>query len=128
MEKLYTVETRPGADCGSDHEVLIAKFRLKLTKVGETTRLFGYDLNKIPYSGSDKLIQGIRSDRQSAWRTMDGGSWHCTGGGDQDHHQEKEMQEGKMVVWEGFPNSWEKKVKAKQKRKDTPIWMQSSKE
>ena len=38
-----------GADCGSDHEVLIAKFRLKLNKVGKTTRPFSYDLNKIPY-------------------------------------------------------------------------------
>ena len=49
-EKLYTVKkTRPGADCGSDHELLIAKFRLKLKKVGKTTRPFRYDLNKIPY-------------------------------------------------------------------------------
>ena len=40
---------RPGADCGSDHELLIAKFRLKLKKVGETTRPFTYDLNQIPY-------------------------------------------------------------------------------
>ena len=38
-----------GADCGSDHELLIAKFRLKLKKVGETTRSFRYDINKIPY-------------------------------------------------------------------------------
>ena len=52
MEKLYTVnkiETRPGADCGSDHELLIAKFRLKLKKVGKTTRPLRYDLNQIPY-------------------------------------------------------------------------------
>ena len=39
----------PGADCGSDHELLIAKFRLKLKKVGKTTRPFRYDLNQIPY-------------------------------------------------------------------------------
>ena len=50
MEKLYTVnKTRPGADCGSDHEILIAKFRLKLKKAGKTTRPFRYDLNQIPY-------------------------------------------------------------------------------
>ena len=50
MEKLYTVnKTRPAADCGSDHERLIAKFRLKLKKVGETARPFRYDLNQIPY-------------------------------------------------------------------------------
>ena len=39
---------RPGADCGSDHELLIAKFRLKLKKVSKTTRTFRYDLNQIP--------------------------------------------------------------------------------
>ena len=50
MEKLYTVrKRRPGADCGSDHELLITKFRLKLKKVGETARPFRYDLNQIPY-------------------------------------------------------------------------------
>ena len=38
-----------GADCGSDHELLIAKFRLRLEKVGKTTRPFSYDLNQIPY-------------------------------------------------------------------------------
>ena len=49
MEKLYTVSTRLGADCGSDQELLIAKFRLKLKKVGKTTRPFMYDPNQIPY-------------------------------------------------------------------------------
>ena len=50
MEKLYTVsKTRPGADCGTNHELLIAKFRLKLNKVGKTTRPFRCDLNQIPY-------------------------------------------------------------------------------
>ena len=51
MEKLYIIsKTRAGADCGSDHELLIAKFRLKLKKVGKTTRPFRYDLNQIPYN------------------------------------------------------------------------------
>ena len=49
MEKCYTVNKSPGADCGSDHELLIAKFRLKLKKVGKTARLFRYDLNQIRY-------------------------------------------------------------------------------
>ena len=50
MEKLYTVsKTRLGADCGSDHELLIAKFRLKLKKVGKITKPFRYALNQIPY-------------------------------------------------------------------------------
>ena len=47
MEKLYTVsKKKPGADCGSDHKLLIAKFRLKLKKAGKTTRPFRYDLNQ----------------------------------------------------------------------------------
>jgi len=46
---IQSAKTRPGADCGSDHELLIAKFRLKLKKVGKTTRSFRYDLNQIPY-------------------------------------------------------------------------------
>ena len=49
MEKLYTVSNRPGADCSSDHELLIAKFTHKLKKVGKTTRPFRYDLNQISY-------------------------------------------------------------------------------
>ena len=56
MEKLYTVnnnnnnnKTRPGVDYGSDHELLITKFRLKLKKVRKTTRPFRYDLNQIPF-------------------------------------------------------------------------------
>ena len=46
---MWSAKTRPGADCGSDHELLIAKFRLKLKKVGKTTRPFRYDLNQILY-------------------------------------------------------------------------------
>ena len=55
MEKLYTgskkkkKKKRLGTDCGSDHEHLIAKFRLKLKKVGKATRPFRYDLNQISY-------------------------------------------------------------------------------
>ena len=46
---MQSTKTRLGADCGSDHELLIAKFRLKLKKVGKTTRSFRYDLNQIHY-------------------------------------------------------------------------------
>ena len=45
---IQSAKIRPGADCGSDHELLIAKFRLKLKKVGKTTKPFRYDLNQIP--------------------------------------------------------------------------------
>ena len=46
---IQSTKTRPGADCGSDHELLITKFRLTLKKVGKTTRPFKYDLSQIPY-------------------------------------------------------------------------------
>ena len=46
---IQSTKTRPGADCGSDHELLITKFRLTLKKEGKTTRPLMYDLNKIPY-------------------------------------------------------------------------------
>ena len=46
---IQSTKTKPGADCGSDHELLITKFRLKLKKVGKTARPFRYDLNQIPY-------------------------------------------------------------------------------
>ena len=50
MEKLYTVsKNKPGANCGSNHELLFATFRLKLKKAGKTTRPFRYDLNQIRY-------------------------------------------------------------------------------
>ena len=55
MENLYTAKTRLGADCGSNHELLTAKFRLKLKKVGKTTRPFRYDLNQIPYDYTVKV-------------------------------------------------------------------------
>ena len=49
MEKFYTVsKKKTGASCGSDHELLISKFRLQLKKVEKTTTPFRYDLNKIP--------------------------------------------------------------------------------
>ena len=49
-----------GADCGSDHEFLIAKFRLKLKKVGKTTRSFRYDLNQIPYHYTVELTNRFK--------------------------------------------------------------------
>ena len=49
ISSIQSAKTRLGADCGSDHELLTAKFRLKLKKVGKTTRPFRYNLNQIPY-------------------------------------------------------------------------------
>ena len=60
-EKLYTVaKTTHGADCGSDHQFLFAKFRLKLKKVGKTTRLFKYDWNQIPYDCTVEVINRFK--------------------------------------------------------------------
>ena len=74
---IQSVKIRPGADCGSDHELLLAKFRLKLKNLWITTRPFRYDLNQIPYNytvevtnrfkGSG-LINRVPEERPSAYR------------------------------------------------------------
>ena len=77
MEKLYTVsKNKPGDDCGSDHEFLIAKFRLKLKKVGKTTRSFRYDINQTPYdytvevTNRFKGLDLIERIKNYGWRFM----------------------------------------------------------
>ena len=77
MEKLYkSAKTRPGADCGSDHELLIAKFRFKLKKVGKTTRPFRYDLNQIPYDYTVEVERRFKESdvidylKNYGWRFM----------------------------------------------------------
>ena len=104
MEKLYTVsKTRLGADCGSDPEFLIAKFRLKLKKVGKTTRPFRYDLNQIPYDYTVEVTNRFNGldliDRvpEELWTEVCDIA-HCTRNSNQDHPQEKEMQKAKVVV------------------------------
>ena len=58
MEKsTQSAKTRPRIDCGSDQDLLIAKFRLKLKKVGETTIPFRYDLNQTPYNYTVEVTQ-----------------------------------------------------------------------
>jgi len=73
---IESAKTRPGTDCGSDHELLIAKFRFKFKKVGETTRLFRYDLNQIPNDYTVELTNRFKGLDliDSAWRTTGGGS------------------------------------------------------
>ena len=96
-----------GADCGSDNELLIAKFKLKLKKMGKTTRLFRYDLNQIPYDYTVKVRNGFKGlyliDRvpDELWTEV------------RDIVQETRiktiMQKSKMAAWEGLTNSCEKK-------------------
>ena len=102
MEKLCSLaKTRPGADCGSDHELLISKFKLKLKKVGKTTRLFRYDLNQIPYDYTVEVRNRFKGldlkDRvpDALWMEV------CIGDRDQDHPQgekKKKTHKGKTVA------------------------------
>ena len=57
---IQSAKTRLGYDCGSDHELLIAKFRVILKKVGKTTRPFMYDLNQIPYDYTMKVTNRFK--------------------------------------------------------------------
>ena len=57
---IQSTKIRPGTDCGSDHEPLITKFRLKLKKVGKTAGPFRYDLNKIPYDYTEEVRKDLR--------------------------------------------------------------------
>ena len=74
---IQSAKTRLGADCGSDHELLVAKFRLKLKKAGKTTKPFSYDLNHIPYDYTVEVTNRFKGldliDRLPEER-MDGGS------------------------------------------------------
>ena len=72
---MQPAKTRLGADCGSDHELLIAKFRLKLKKVGKTTRPLGHNLNPIPYDYTMEVTNRFKGLDliDSASRTMDRG-------------------------------------------------------
>ena len=101
MEKLHTsAKTRPVADCGSDHELLIAKFRLKLKKVGKTTRPFRYDLNKILYdytvkvTNRFKLFDLVERMPENLWTEIHIGS----GDQNQTHPQKPEIEEAKAIV------------------------------
>ena len=72
---IQSAKTRPGADCGSDHELLIAKFRLKLKTVGKSTRPFRYDLNQICNDYTVEVRNRFKG-LDSVWWTIDGGLWH----------------------------------------------------
>ena len=116
---IQSTKTRPGADCGSDQEeLLIAKFILKLKKVGRTTRPFRYDLSQIPYDctvevrNRFKALNLIECLKNYGWRfmTLYRSLWSKPSA-------RKEMQKGKMIVQGDLTNSWEKKRSRRQRRK-----------
>ena len=96
---MQSAKTRPGADCGSDHELLIAKLRLKLKNVGKITRPFRYDLNQIPYDYTVEVRNRFKGlymiDRvpEELWTFL---TLYRRQGSRLS--QEKEMQKSKMVV------------------------------
>ena len=95
-EALYSQQKQDWGLTGSDHELLIAKFRLKLKKVGKTTIPFRYDLNQIPYDYTVEVRNRFKEldlmDRQTDEL------WTEVHDRDQDHPYGREMQKGKMVV------------------------------
>ena len=102
MEKLYRVnKNRPGADCGSDHELLIAKFRLKLKNIGKTIRSLRHDLNQIPYEYTVEVKNRCKGldliDRvpEELWMKVHNIVQEVV---IKTIFKKKEMQKGKMVV------------------------------
>ena len=108
---IESANTRPGADCGSDHELLIAKFRLTLKKVGKTTRPFKYDLNQIPYNYTVEVtkrfkgLELIRVPDELCIEVHD----IIQEAGIKTIPKEKKMNKGKMVVSGDLTNSCVKK-------------------
>ena len=129
---IQPAKTRPGADCGTDHELLIAKFRLKLKKMGKNTRPFRYDLNQIPYdytvevrnrfNGLD-LIDRVHDELWTEVRDI----VQETGSKIIPKKKKCKKQNGCLRRPYKLLRKEEKR-KAKEKRKAIPIWMQSSKE
>ena len=87
---IQSAKTRLGADCGPDHELLIAKFRIKLKKLKKTTRRFRYDLNQIPYDYTVEVRNRFKG-LDLIECLMNYRSWHCIGDRDQDDPHGKEM-------------------------------------
>ena len=116
---IQSTETKPGADCGSDHE-LIAKFRLKLKKVGTTARPFRYDLNQIPYDYIVEVRNRFKGldlmDRvpDELWNEVHDIIQET---GIKTIPMEKNCKKSKMTVWGGLAKSCEQKRGEKQRRK-----------
>ena len=122
---IQSAKTRLGADCGSDHELLIAKFRLKLNKVGKTTRPFRYDLNQIPYDFTVEVRNRFKGldliDRvpDELWREVHDTVQETR---TKTTYKKKKCKKAKWLSQEDLQIAVkERKQKAKEKRKDIPI-------
>ena len=115
-----STKTRLGADCGSDHELLLTKFRLKLKKVGKTARPFRSDLNQIPYDYTVEVRNRFKGldliDRvpDELWDEVHDIVQET---GIKTIPMEKKCKKSIMAVWGGLTNSCEKKRGKKQRRK-----------
>ena len=117
---IQSAKTRPGADCGSDHELLIVKCKLKLKKVGKTTRPFRYDLNQIPYDYTVEVTNRFKGLdhteclKNCGWRfvTLYRRWWSRPF----QRKRNKKKEKGKMLLWRGLTNRWEKKRSERQRR------------
>ena len=122
---ILSANTRPGADCGSDHELLIAKFRLKLKKVEKPTRPFRYDLNQIPYDYTVEVTNRFRGLRLIG--RMPDELWMevrdiVQEAGIKTIPKKKKCKKAKWLSEEALQIvEKRRKVKAKEKRKDIPI-------
>ena len=118
---IQSAKTRPGADCGSDHKLLITKFRLKLKKVGKTARPFRYDLNQIPYDYTVEVRNTFKGlgliDRVPDELWTEGRDIVQETGIKTIPMEKKCKNESKMAAWGGLTNSCEKKRSEKQRRK-----------
>ena len=129
---IQSAKTRPGADCGLDQEILVDKFRLKLKKVGKTTRPFRYDLTQIPYDYTvevrnrfkgldliDRVPDELRMEVCDIVQEI----------GIKTIARKRNAKKQNSCLRKPYKQLWkEGKCKAKEKRKDISIWMQSSKE
>ena len=112
---MQSAKTRPGADCGSDHELLTAKLRLELKKVGKTIRPLRYDLNYIPYDYTVEMTNMFKGlDLIECLKNYGKRFITLYRRNDQNHPQEKEMKKDKMVSKEALQIA-EKRREAKGK-------------
>ena len=114
---IQSTKTRRGADYGSDHELLIIKFRLILKKVGKTARPFMYDLNKIPYDYTVEVTNRFKGLDLIDRCLMNYGMRFMTLYSSQWSRPRKRNAKGKIAVWGGLTNTWEKKRSERQRRK-----------